>query len=118
MSLITACSAHSVILKGGRKCPLETQQCSSRSSKHSAIWLRIPQQHTHGWKITSKTHSSSNAGNVHDVARHAEKLRLAVTDDECGLVLDHLAQTGAINITIDHVEDAINSLFDDRFIEP
>lgn len=59
-----------------------------------------------------------NAGDVHDIAKHAEKLRLTITDDEGALVVDHLAQIQAISITIDHVEDAINSLFEDRFIEP
>ena len=56
------------------------------------------------------------AGDVQTVAEHAEKLRLAVITTECGLVLDHLAPQ--VCITIDHVEDAINTLFEDRFIEP
>jgi len=60
-----------------------------------------------------------NAGTIMDVARHAEKLRLSITDDEWALVLDHLAHTGAVKLTIDHVEDAINTLLgEDRFIEP
>jgi|GEM_PF-3816847 len=56
------------------------------------------------------------AGDLKDVERHAEKLRLAIITAECGLVLDHLAPQ--VRITIDHVEDAINTLFPDRFIEP
>ena len=56
------------------------------------------------------------AGDVKQVAEHAEKLRLAVITSECGMVLDHLAPQ--VRITIDHVEDAINTLFEDRFIEP
>ena len=56
------------------------------------------------------------AGDLNQVAAHAEKLRLAVITTECAQVLDHLAPQ--IRITIDHVEDAINTLFEDRFIEP
>jgi hypothetical protein len=59
------------------------------------------------------------AGNVNDVARHAEKLRLAITADEAPQVLNYIARTEVVGITIDHVEDAINSTFgEDRFIEP
>ena len=54
------------------------------------------------------------AGDVNDVAQHAEKLRLAITTEECAVVLDHLD----VEITIDDTEDAINSLFPDRFVEP
>ena len=54
------------------------------------------------------------AGDVNTVARDAEKLRLAITTDECAVVLDHLD----VEITIDDTEDAINSLFPDRFVEP
>ena len=56
------------------------------------------------------------AGDVTQVAAHAEKLRLAIITSECGLVLDHLAPRA--RITIDQAEDAINTLFPDRFIEP
>ena len=56
------------------------------------------------------------AGDITTVASQAEKLRLAIITAECGLVLDHLAPL--VCVTIDHVEDAINTLFDDRFIEP
>ena len=58
------------------------------------------------------------AGDVQTVAAHAEQLRLAVITSECGLVLDHIGRTHAADISIDHVEDAINTLFEDRFIEP
>ncbi|MEQ1858453.1 MAG: hypothetical protein ABMA13_00800 [Chthoniobacteraceae bacterium] len=58
------------------------------------------------------------AGTVEDVARHAEKLRLAITEQERPLVLDYIAKTSVAQLTIDHVEDAINSLWTDRFIEP
>ena len=33
------------------------------------------------------------AGDVNQVAEHAEKLRLAVITSECGLVLDHIGRT-------------------------
>jgi histone H3/H4 len=56
------------------------------------------------------------AGNTNDVARHAEQLRLAITTEECALVLDHLAPQ--IRISLDQAEEAINALFPDRFIEP
>jgi len=56
------------------------------------------------------------AGDTNDVARHAEQLRLAITTDECARVLDHLAPQ--IRISLDHSEEAINTLFPDRFIEP
>ena len=51
-------------------------------------------------------------------APHAEQLRLHITADECSVVLDHIAETNMVSITIDHVETAINELFEDRFIEP
>lgn len=58
------------------------------------------------------------AGTVEDVARHAERLRLAITEEERGVVLDYIGSTHLAEMTIDHVEDAINSLWNDRFIEP
>ena len=54
------------------------------------------------------------AGDTNDVARYAEKLRLAITTEECSLVLDHLT----VQISIDQCEETINSLFPDRFVEP
>jgi len=54
------------------------------------------------------------AGDTNTVARDAEKLRLAITTQECAVVLDHLD----VEITIDDTEEAINSLFPDRFQEP
>ena len=53
------------------------------------------------------------AGDVKTVARDAEKLRLAITTEECAVVLDYLD----VEISID-TEEAINSLFPDRFVEP
>lgn len=58
------------------------------------------------------------AGTVEDVAAHAEGLRLAITEPERGVVLDYIGHTHVAELTIDHVEDAINSLFTERFIEP
>ena len=58
------------------------------------------------------------AGDVRDVSRHALKLRLAITLEERGIVLDHIGQTRAAHLKIDIVEGAINALFDDRFMEP
>lgn len=54
-------------------------------------------------------------GDINLVAHHAEQLRLAITTDECGLVLDHLARQ--IRITMNQTENAINTLFKGRFIE-
>jgi len=59
-----------------------------------------------------------DAGDVEVVASYASQLRLRVTKEECGAVLDYMAQTGMVAITIDHTEDAINEKWDDRFIEP
>lgn len=59
-----------------------------------------------------------DAGNVTTVAAYAEQLRLKVTEQECSTVLDHIAKQQMATVTIDHVEAAINDLFEDRFIEP
>ena len=60
-----------------------------------------------------------NAGDVQFVASSAEQLRLAITREECSLVLDHIANKSMVTITVDHVEAAINELLgEDRFIEP
>ena len=56
------------------------------------------------------------AGDVQSVAQQAEQLRLAITTNECAQVLDSLAPE--IRITLDQTEEAINTLFPDRFIEP
>jgi hypothetical protein len=56
------------------------------------------------------------AGTTQAVATHAEELRLAITTHECGQVLDHLAPQ--IRITIEQTDEAINTLFPGRFIEP
>ena len=41
------------------------------------------------------------AGNVEEVARYGEQLRLAVTDEECGTVLDYIGDQDLAGITID-----------------
>ena len=56
------------------------------------------------------------AGTTQTVATHAEELRLAITTHECGLVLDYLAPQ--VRITIEQTDEAINTLFPDRFVEP
>ncbi len=56
------------------------------------------------------------AGDINLVATHAEQLRLAIITTECGQVLDHLAPH--IRISLDQTEEAINTLFPNRFIEP
>jgi hypothetical protein len=59
-----------------------------------------------------------DAGNVDTIQKHAKKLRLRVEKEELPLVLDYIANRRMVGITIDHVEDAINEMWDDRFIEP
>jgi len=58
------------------------------------------------------------AGNETQIAEHAEKLRLAIIDNERGPVLDYIQEKALVAVTIDHVEEAINTLFPDRFVEP
>ena len=59
-----------------------------------------------------------DAGNIETVAKMAEDLRLAITTEECHTVLDHIASEALAAINIDTVEEVINDLFPDRFIEP
>jgi len=60
-----------------------------------------------------------DAGKVDNIEAHAKTLRLRVEKDERPLVLDYIATQGMVSITIDHVEEAINSLLgEDRFQEP
>jgi hypothetical protein len=64
-------------------------------------------------------HLLVNVGGVQDIATFARILRLRITDQECGEVLDYIAQEQLVGLTIDHVETAINERFgEDRFIEP
>jgi hypothetical protein len=58
------------------------------------------------------------AGSSQTVARHAETLRLAITTPECAQALDYIASKALAGISIDHCEEAINMLFEGRFIEP
>ena len=59
-----------------------------------------------------------DAGNVTTVGTYAEQLRLRITEDERATVLDYTAEKQMVVVNIDVVEDAINGLFVDRFIEP
>ena len=64
-------------------------------------------------------HLIVNIGSVEHVAQFAKHLRLQVTPEECGEVLDYIAQEHLLGLTIDQVETAINERFgEDRFIEP
>ncbi len=58
------------------------------------------------------------AGNEQQVAEHADHLRLAIIEEERGPVLDYVQEKALVAVTIDHVEEAINTLFPDRFVEP
>ena len=59
-----------------------------------------------------------DVGNVNTVGAYAEQLRLNITEDERSVVLEYIAETQMVMITVEHVEDAINALFEGRFIEP
>jgi hypothetical protein len=60
-----------------------------------------------------------DVGSVSVIEVHAKQLRLRVEKEELALVLDYIAQNGIVSITIDAVEEAVNSLLgEDRFIEP
>ena len=59
-----------------------------------------------------------DAGNVAAVSEYAEQLRLRITEGERATVLDHIGERQMVTVTIEIVEDAINVLFEDRFIEP
>ena len=64
-------------------------------------------------------HLLVNVGSVEHVAQFAKHLRLRITPEERGDVLDYIAQESLVGLTIDHVETAINELLgEDRFIEP
>lgn len=58
------------------------------------------------------------AGDLSEVAGHADQLRLAITEPERQVVLDYIGRNHMTALTMDHVEDAINTLFEDRFLEP
>ena len=60
-----------------------------------------------------------DAGNVATVGTYAEQLRLRITEDERGTVLDYMAEKQMVTVNIDVVEDAINERFGwNRFVEP
>ena len=64
-------------------------------------------------------HLLVNVGSVEHVATFARNLRLGITTEECGEVLDYIATEALVGLTIDHVETGINELLgEDRVIEP
>ena len=60
----------------------------------------------------------ADVGDIDIVGMYAEQLRLRIAEDEHSVVLDYIAEHKTVMVNIDHVEDAINELFADRFIEP
>ena len=59
-----------------------------------------------------------NVGDVNIVGEYAKQLRLDITEAERSVVLDYIGEKQVVIVNIDTVEDAINELFEDRFIEP
>ena len=55
---------------------------------------------------------------LREIISTAEELRLAVTTPECAQALDYIASKRLAGVSLDQVEEAINNLFPDRFIEP
>jgi predicted lipase len=61
----------------------------------------------------------ADVGDISTVGQYAEQLRLRITEDERSVVLDYIAEQKMVVVTIDVVENAINSLLGwDRFVEP
>lgn len=58
------------------------------------------------------------AGNTQLVAAFAQHLRLRISTPEQSTVLDYIAHEALVAVSIDTVEQAINTLFPGRFIEP
>ena len=59
-----------------------------------------------------------DAGNVEQVGRYAEQLRLRITEEECAQVLDAIYSRSMVGINFEQVDEVANDLFPDRFIEP
>ena len=59
-----------------------------------------------------------DAGSVQLVAAYAETLRLAITEEECSQVLDVIGLKQMTVLTMEQVDEVVNELFPDRFIEP
>ena len=59
-----------------------------------------------------------NVGDVNTVATYAEQLRLNISQEECSLVLDYVAEQKVVHVTVDNVETVVWDLFGNRFIEP
>jgi len=58
------------------------------------------------------------AGNIQTVAEQAKELRLDISKEESGKVLDYIARERMVSVTIEQVETAAYALFGNRFIEP
>lgn len=59
-----------------------------------------------------------NAGSTAFILESAEQLRLAIIPPEAAQVLNHIGEQAQLGITVDQVDEAINHLYPDRFIEP
>ena len=59
-----------------------------------------------------------DVGNVTTISKHATQLRLNISQEECSLVLDYVAEQKSVMVTVDHVEQVVWDLFGNRFIEP
>ncbi len=59
-----------------------------------------------------------DVGNTQTVAAMATQLRLSIVEEECSKVLDHIAEQKMVMVSVDHVEQTVWELFDNRFIEP
>jgi hypothetical protein len=59
-----------------------------------------------------------DAGDAATVGSWATQLRLQITQEECSMVLDAIAEQKMVSVTVDHVETVVYDLFGNRFIEP
>ena len=59
-----------------------------------------------------------DAGNTQQISNYAKKLRLEANEQECSQVLDAIAERQMVGIDIEHVDEVVNDLFPNRFIEP
>jgi hypothetical protein len=59
-----------------------------------------------------------DAGNVALVGSFAMQLRLEITQEECYMALDEIANQKMVGVSVNHVETVVYDLFGNRFIEP
>ena len=59
-----------------------------------------------------------DVGDINIVGSHAQQLRLNISQEECALVLDYVADQKLVVVTVDHVEQVVWDLFGNRFMEP